>query len=128
MHESSSDTHALATAAGNQATWTQRLATNTDIESGHMKDLADRMKEQADRTKDLANEAKAQVAVAKSAADAARSAADTAKDTLHVSERAYLTLGTPTNDFQNKRMDVPVFNGGHIPSGPVQIVMHEATF
>ncbi len=25
-------------------------------------------------------------------------------------------------------MDVPVFNGGHIPSGPVQIVMHEATF
>ncbi len=61
MHESSSDTHALATAAGNQATWTQRLATNTDIESGHMKDLADRMKEQADRTKDLANEAKAQV-------------------------------------------------------------------
>ena len=135
IHRGGVDTHALAIAAGNQAKWTQSLAGAAGTQSGwmqqfaaHMKDVADRTKEQADRTKDLADEAKAQASAAKIAADAAKSAADTAKDALHVSERAYLTLGAPTNDFQYERMDVPVFNGGHIPSGPVQIVTHEATF
>jgi len=129
------DTHALATAASNQAKWTQSLAGAAGSQSGwmqqfasHMKDVADRTKDQADRTKDLADEAKAQAMAAKTAADAAKSAADTAKDSLHVSERAYLTLAYPQNDFQNQRMEVPIFNGGHIPSGPVKIVTHEATF
>lgn len=128
IHAGGIDTHNLAVAAGNQATWTQRLATNTDTESGYMKDLAAHMQDQADQTKTLAGEAKTQAAASKVAAIAAKSAAETAKEALHISERAYLTLGFPANDFQNHRMEVAILNGGHIPSGPAMVVTHEATF
>jgi hypothetical protein len=36
-------------------------------------------------------------------------------------------LGSPTDDFQNGRILIPVLNGGHIPSGRVTIVFHEVT-
>jgi hypothetical protein len=60
MHTGSKDTHALATAAGNQATWTQNLAVNMQTQANRTKDLADRMKDQADSTRDLAASAKSQ--------------------------------------------------------------------
>lgn len=60
MHDGGVDTHNLAKSAGDQATWTQRLATSANTESGHMKDLADHMKDQADRTKDLSDRALSQ--------------------------------------------------------------------
>ncbi|MFZ0639501.1 MAG: hypothetical protein WA020_03875 [Candidatus Acidiferrales bacterium] len=64
----------------------------------------------------------------KRSADAARSAADTANESLHISERAYLILGIPVDDFQHKRTDIPIINSGHIPSGIAKVVVHEATF
>lgn len=64
----------------------------------------------------------------KNAADAAKSAADTASKTLHISERAYLILGPPIDDFPHKRINISIVNSGHIPSGPATLVIHEATF
>jgi hypothetical protein len=128
MHEGGKDTHDLAVAAGNQATWTQRLADTAKIQSDRTqaladrtKDLADRMKEQADRTKTIAEQAIIQ-------AKAARSAATTAEQSLHISERAYVAFGSPSNDFQNGVIRVPVENTGRIPSGSVRIEQHEVTF
>ena len=127
MHSGAKDTHDLAVAAGNQATWTQRLAANTDTESGHMKDLADRMKDQADRTKIEADETKVLADEARIQAAAAKSAAETAKDTLHVSERAYVIASAMTLNASAGLASFPVINMGHIPSGKVTIIVHEAT-
>ena len=60
-------------------------------------------------------------------ADAAKRAADTARDALHISERAYLADGAPSINFPTKSVTIPFPNSGHIPSGAVQIVIHEAT-
>jgi hypothetical protein len=60
-------------------------------------------------------------------ANAAKDAASTAKDTLHVSERAYITTGSPTLNLDTKSASIPLINSGHIPSGTVEIVVHEAT-
>lgn len=85
MQDGGTDTHKLAQAAGDQATWTQRLAGSADTQSGYMKDqagrtkdLADRMKDQADRTKTMADQAIIQAKEAKVSAEAAESAAQTA--------------------------------------------------
>jgi hypothetical protein len=121
MHTGSADTHNLAIAAANQATWTQHLSDNMKIQADRTQTLADRMKDQADQTKTIANQAIIQAA-------AAKSAADTAKETLNVSERAYLILGVPVDDFQQKRINIPLINSGHIPSGITKVVVHEATF
>jgi hypothetical protein len=114
METASSQTSQLIINAANQT-----RATNT---------LADRMKEQADRTKALADQATIQARAAQTAASAAAKAADIADRTLHVSERAYLLLGPPVDDFPHKRVNIPIVNSGHIPSGPATIVIHEATF
>lgn len=134
MHTGSTDTHNLAVAARNQATWTQRLAANTDTESGHIKDLADQMKAQADRTKDLADRMKDQAVQTKTIADqaiiqakAAKSAAETAKEALHVSQRAYITIEGPTLDEATGVITIPLNNTGRIPAGKTVITVHEAT-
>ena len=61
MHTGGRDTHDLAVAAGNQATWTQRLAGSAGTQADRTKDLADRMKDQADRTRDLATDSAGQL-------------------------------------------------------------------
>jgi hypothetical protein len=63
----------------------------------------------------------------KAAADAAKSAADTAKNALHISERAYITDGAANIDATKKAINLPILNGGHIPSGPVEVIIHETT-
>jgi hypothetical protein len=78
MYIGGQDTHNLAVAAANQASWTQRLAGNAQTQADRIKDLADRMKDQADRTKELAEQATIQAKAAQSAARAAKSSADTA--------------------------------------------------
>jgi hypothetical protein len=128
MHDGGVDTHKLASSASDQATWTQRLAGSADSQSGHMKDLADHMKDQSDRTKDLADQAKIQATESTIAAKAAKSAAETAKEALHISQRAYVFLGTPTHDFAHNQVNIPIVNSGHIPSGRVGFVVHEITF
>lgn len=61
------------------------------------------------------------------AADAAKSAAVTARDTLHMSERAYITFGTPQMDIEEGALSIPVINSGHIPSGRAELIFHEPT-
>jgi hypothetical protein len=128
MHEGGRDTHDLAIAAGTQANRMQEFSDRMKDQADRTRDLADRMKDQADRTKDLADQARVQATEATIAANAAESAAQTEKEALHVSERAYLTLGTPVDNFAHKETDVPILNSGHIPSGAATLVMHEATF
>jgi hypothetical protein len=65
--------------------------------------------------------------ITNTSAKAAKSAADTAKDTLHISERAYIVDTGTTIDVGSKSMSIPIVNNGHIPSGAVEIVAHEAT-
>ena len=62
------------------------------------------------------------------AATAAESAATTAKNTLHVSERAYVVIGGPQTDTTKKIVTIPIVNSGHIPSGPVNVTLHHAIF
>ena len=82
----------------------------------------------ANQTKIIANQATVQAQAAKVGSEAARSAAQTAIDTLHISERAYLILGIPVDDFEHNRINVPIINSGRVPSGLATIVVHEATF
>ena len=72
MHEGGKDTHDLAVAAGNQATWTQRLADSAKIQSDKTQALADRTKDLADRMKDQADQTKAMAGQAIIQANAAR--------------------------------------------------------
>lgn len=87
-------------------------------------ELAVQAKNQADRTKDLADRAHDQAVASKHAADAATSAAGTAKETLHISERAYVTEGNVILDLDNHFIKVPISNTGHIPSGETGITIH----
>lgn len=118
MHNGGQDTHDLAIAAGKQATWTQNLAANMQMQADRTKDLADRMKDQSNQTKVIANQAITQ-------ASAAKSAAETAKEALHISERAYIIIGLPILDTTAKDITIPVLNTGHIPSGKVVGTVHE---
>lgn len=58
---------------------------------------------------------------------ASQSAADTAKDAVHISERAYITVGAPQPDFTKKTITVFINNSGRIPSGPTTIITHRLT-
>ena len=64
----------------------------------------------------------------KKSADAAQSAANTATETLHVSQRAYISSGTPQIDISMKGMTIPFINSGHIPSGPIDIVLYDVIY
>jgi hypothetical protein len=68
----------------------------------------------------------AQTIISERSANAAKSAAETANKALHVSERAYITIGLPTLDITTKYVTIPILNSGHIPSGKVLGVIHEA--
>ncbi|HEY5213809.1 MAG TPA: hypothetical protein VIJ38_12400 [Acidobacteriaceae bacterium] len=113
------DTHSLANAAGNQATWTQRLANSADTQSGHMQELAA-------RTKDVADQALVQAKEAKISADAARSAAETARDALIQVQRAFVfathldgvRIQDPKNPTQISSLDFSITweNSGTTPT------------
>jgi hypothetical protein len=75
-----------------------------------------------------AAEAIIQANAARISAEAAKSASQTAKDSLHVSERAYVVIEEPSFGFSTKSVSLPLVNSGHIPSGEMISVIHEATF
>jgi len=85
MQSGGVDTKKLATAADNQANWTQSLAISAGSQADRTKDLADRMKDQADQTKVIATQAKV-------SADAAKSAANTAQASFEVGTRPWVGL------------------------------------
>jgi hypothetical protein len=61
------------------------------------------------------------------AAGAAKSAAETADKALHISERAYVVAGLPSMNMTTDVVTLPIVNTGHIPSGDVRAIIHEAT-
>jgi hypothetical protein len=61
-------------------------------------------------------------------AGATKSAAETADQALHVSERAYLFIATPTIDWDIHEVKIMVANNGHIPTGKIDGATHQATF
>jgi hypothetical protein len=77
--------------------------------------------------KETLEQMKGQTTAQNGAASAARSAANTAKETLHISERAYIVDGAPQLDTAKKTIAIPIVNSGRIPSGAVEIVAHELT-
>ncbi len=60
-------------------------------------------------------------------ADAAQSAANTAKEALHISERAYIAIGVPQLNYENRSLTMAVTNTGHIPASKLKTTIHEAT-
>lgn len=58
------------------------------------------------------------------AANAAQSAAITAKEAVHLSERAYITIGNPQIDFKTKTVTLNVVNSGRISSGSADVIAH----
>jgi hypothetical protein len=58
---------------------------------------------------------------------AQQTASSVASDALHVSERAYISTGAPFVNWQGKALGVPLENKGHIPSGPISILVSEVT-
>jgi hypothetical protein len=50
------------------------------------------------------------------------------KTALHVTERAYITAVQPTLDQPGKFIYFYTNNSGHLPSGKIEAVIHEATF
>jgi hypothetical protein len=50
------------------------------------------------------------------------------KTALHVTQRAYITTGAPQLDLAKGAVYLPLSNGGHIPSGDIEVVVHEAVF
>jgi hypothetical protein len=92
MHTGGKDTHDLAVAAGNQATWTQRLADSAKTQSDRTQTLADRMKDQADRTKDVADRTKNLADQAIIQSKAAERSAGTARDALQIGNRPWIKI------------------------------------
>jgi hypothetical protein len=121
MVHGSGDTTAIANAAKIQACAAQRSAAAAQqfadtaiLINGNVNAAVGKLDKQARASQRSAN--------------AAKSAAVTADEALHISERAYLILGVPVDDFQHMRTDIPIINSGHIPSGITKIVAHEARF
>ena len=89
-------------------------------QAGDTHDLAVAAKAQSDQTKTIAKQAVVQ-------ANAAKSAAKTADEALHISERAYVVAGHPSMNASFDTVSLPIVNTGHIPSGKVKAIIHEAT-
>ncbi len=129
-----------------RAQWLQIRYTNTltaralDGSDKTLQRTLDKMQGQIDATNRLYTEAQkltaqalvmatnsgVQSSASKRASRAAESAANTAVETLHVTERAYIAIDEPTIDVQQKVVTLPIFNVGHIASGEVQVVVHQA--
>jgi hypothetical protein len=125
MRSGGEDTHKLAVAAGNQATWTQNLATNMQTQADRTKDLADRMKDQADRTKTIADQAVIQAGANKTLAKNAVDTLSNTKQSFRDEQRAWIGVqGTSDiKGFTNKepwKVTVVFFNSGRTPAHDVQ--------
>lgn len=82
---------------------------------------------QTGQTTTIATNSGTQASATANAAGAARDAANTAEKALHTTERAYVVTGAPVLNASTKIVAMTVINAGHIPSGKVRIVVHEAT-
>lgn len=106
-----------------------RIATNEATKSSDVaaKSLAENKRQFEETLRQMRGQTQAQIdssSATQEAANATRSAARTARDALHVSERAYLSYGAPQILWDKKAIYIPIENKGHIPSGPVHLVIH----
>jgi len=69
----------------------------------------------------------AQTAAQQQPANAAEQSAKTANVALHISEKAYISVGFPLLDLTKMAVSLPLSNSGRIPSGAVEVVAHEVT-
>ncbi len=83
--------------------------------------------EQVTQTATIAKNSAVQASATRKSAEAADSAAETAKETLHISERAYVVVGAPVLHASGKSVNVPILNDGRVPSGRIFLTIHEAT-
>jgi hypothetical protein len=70
----------------------------------------------------------AQAKATQQATKAAKSAADTARESLHISQRAYLSVVNPGLDMTNAKISFHIVNNGHIPAGRVTMLSHMGIF
>jgi hypothetical protein len=126
MHTGGEDTHNLALAAVNQATWTQRLAESTGTQSDRTRDLADRMKDQADRTKTIAEQAIVQANANQKLAQNAIDTLANSKQSFRDEQRAWIGVQgvADSKGFTEKepwQITVVFFNSGRTPARNVQV-------
>jgi hypothetical protein len=119
------DTNKLATAAANQATWTQRLATSAGQQADRTKELADRMKDQADRTKTIAEQAVVQADANKRLAQNAVDTLTNTKQSFQNEQRAWIGVqGTADSrgftETEAWQITIVFFNSGRTPARNVQ--------
>jgi hypothetical protein len=69
---------------------------------------------------------KGQLGEMKIATKAATDSAGTSKEYMHVSERAYLAVKDGSLDWKGKQITFVTQNIGHIPTGKVTVLTHEA--
>ncbi len=124
-----------------QTQYANRLTARALDGSDHtLSETLKKMQAQSDATNNLYREAQKQAASAATmainsgtqstasvqSAHAATNAAKTAVETLHMTEHAYVVIDEPTIDLQQKAVWLPIFNIGHLASGEVEIVVHQA--
>lgn len=121
------DTSALVGYAQRQAEDADKMKESADKNAKASRDFADTAglinKGIGDAVTKLDSQAKA----TQQAANAAKNAVDTAKESLHVSQRAYLIMGSLVLNLDTDVVSIPIINVGHIPSGQVTVIAYEAT-
>jgi hypothetical protein len=90
----------------------------------------DALKSSSDSFEKTLFQMKAQTEAMQKFATAADTANKNTTNALHISERAYISIGQPQLDWASVPPSIafPLNNSGHIPSGDIQIIVHEATF
>lgn len=106
--------------------WEMGKATKASTDAAQI--AADALDENKRQFGKMFGEIQKQTGAQLTSARAAGSAAKTAQDTLHVSERAYITDGGVQLDTAKTVLTLPLINSGHIPSGTVETSLYEATF
>jgi len=107
----------IADASKRNAAAAQSFADTTQKINSGIAQAVGRLQEQADEME----------AARETADQNSRQSLQAAKDALHVSERAYVTVGLPTYK-ESGYIAIPITNSGHVPSGAATVEVVEITF
>jgi hypothetical protein len=122
IHSGSIDTHTLAVAAVNQAAFTEEIAQAASDQVDAANEISDAADSFSDTTETAVGEFRK---AAKESASISRRAAKSTEDAVHISERAYVNVSTAALiDYDKRTITLVVSNGGRIPSGPADAIVH----
>jgi hypothetical protein len=109
---------------------TPKLSESADAAKSAAGTASQALKDSEDSFKKTLEQMKAQTVAQQKAAIATERSNKTAIASLHVSERAYIFMSPPQVDTTQHPVAIsfPLTNGGHIPSGDIEVVVHQATF